>query len=270
MFGMSTITTIAGCQAAIPGIIGGLGPLAHIQFEQTLLTESHSRGARCDQDHPMWILINATQVPDRTHSIKGQAPDCTPWLVSYGQRLQRAGADFLVVTCNTAHAFYDAVQPQLGIPWIPLMESTIQRIIEQYPFAKRVGILATDGTLQTQLYHRRLAQAELISVCLDISSPMQKRVMQSIYHPKWGIKTTGAEVSQKALQDLIHAIDWLKEQGAEVVIAGCTELSSALARIPSLSLPWIDPLQAIAEITLDLAYGHRSAHSLLALSHNVA
>ena len=94
--------------------------------------------------------------------------------------------------------------------------------------------------------------------------------MQSIYHPKWGIKTTGAQVSKKNLQDLTHATNWLKEQGAEVVIAGCTELSVALAQIPSLPLPWIDPLKAIAEITLDLAYGHRSAHSLPVLSHNVA
>lgn len=87
--------------------------------------------------------------------------------------------------------------------------------------------------------------------------------MQSIYHPEWGIKTTGAEVSEKALQALNHAAAWLKEQGADVVIAGCTELSVAFAQISSLPLPWIDPLKAIAEITLDLAYGHRSAHSLL-------
>ena len=264
-----TTTSMANGQAVLPGIIGGLGPLAHIQFEQTLLAESYLRGARCDQDHPMWILINATQIPDRTLSLKGQAPNCTPWLVSYGQILQRAGANFLVVTCNTAHAFYDTVQPLLDIPWIPLMGSTIQRIIEQYPSVEKIGLLVTDGTLQTQLYHRSLAQAELIPICPAVASPMQKRVMQSIYHPKWGIKTTGAEVSPKALQDLTHAIAWLKAQGAEVVIAGCTELSVALAQIPSLPLPWIDPLQAIAEITLDLAYGHRSAHSLI-VSPNVA
>ena len=250
-------------QIAIPGILGGLGPLAHIKLEEILLAESCSRGARCDQDHPMWILMNATQIPDRTKSIKGIAADCTPWFVKYAQMLQRAGANFLIVPCNTAHAFYDFVQPQIDLPWIPLMGCTTQRIIEQYPSVQRVGILATDGTLQTQLYHRSLLQSRLTPICPVVSSTMQKRVMQSIYHSEWGIKTTGAEVSEKALQALIHATTWLYEQGAEVVIAGCTELSVALAQISTLPLPWIDPLEAIAEISLDLAYGHRSTHSFL-------
>ena len=259
---MPSINTLASHQAAIPGIIGGLGPLAHIQLEQNLLEESYLRGARFDQDHPMWILMNATQIPDRTKSIKGLVADCTPWLVRYGQILQKSGADFLIVPCNTAHAFRSSVQSKLNIPWIPLMGCTTQRILEQYSSAQQVGILATDGTLQTQLYHYSLTQAGLKPICPAVSSPMQKRVMQSIYHPEWGIKTTGAAVSEKALQALMHAVVWLQEQGADVVIAGCTELSVALAQTTLLPLPWIDPLKAIAEITLDLAYGHRSADSL--------
>lgn len=253
----------ADCQLAVPGIIGGLGPLAHLQFEQILCEQSRRRGARCDQDYPVWILMNATQVPDRTQSIKGHASDCTPWLVCYGRMLQKAGADFLVVTCNTAHAFYEAVAPHIDLPWIPLMGCTAQRVLEQYPSACKIGILATDGTLQSRLYHRSFIQAGLTPIYPALSSPMQQRVMRAIYHPKWGIKATGILISNQALQDLAIAAAWLSEQGAEVVIAGCTELSVGLARIPALSVPWIDPLEAIAAITLDLAYGLRSPHSLL-------
>lgn len=251
-------------QVLIPGILGGLGPLAHIQFEQVLLERSRLRGAGCDQEHPEWVLVNATPVPDRTQSLKGLAPDCAKFLVKYGQRLEKAGADFLVVTCNTAHAFYDVVQPQLALPWIPLMGCTTQRIVEQFPSIQKVGILATDGTLQTQLYHRSLSQAGLQPVWPTVASPMQHRVMQSIYHPTWGIKTTGAKVSERALVELECAVAWLKDQGAEVVIAGCTELSVACAQLSALSLPWIDPLTAIADITLDLAYGDRATHCLSA------
>ena len=161
-------------QVALPGIIGGLGPLAHIQFEQILLDRSCRRGAGCDQAHPEWVLMNATQTPDRTQSIKGVVSDCTPYLVKYGQRLHRAGADFLVVTCNTAHAFYPQVQAQLEIPWIPLMHCTTQVIREQFPAGRQVGILATDGTLHTQLYHQSLSQAGLTPICPGLGSPMQK------------------------------------------------------------------------------------------------
>lgn len=260
---LSAPMPVAG-QIAIPGIIGGLGPLAHIQFEQILLERSCRRGARCDQEHLEWVLINAAPMPDRTQSLKGQLPNCAPWLVQYGQRLQRAGADFLIVTCNTAHAFYAQVQPQLSVPWIPLMQGTTRSIDEQLPAARRVGILATDGTLQTQLYHQSLEQVGLQPICPAVGSPMQKRIMQAIYHSQWGIKTTGLTVHDQALAALTHAVHWLATQGADVVIAGCTELSVGLAQITALPVPWIDPLTAIADITLDLAWGNRALGSLLA------
>lgn len=258
------IVTRGKLQTAIPGIIGGLGPLAHVQFEQILLAQSRLRGARCDQDHPEWVLLNATQIPDRTQSIKGLVADCTPYLVQCGQRLEKAGADFVVVTCNTAHAFYDSVQQHLRLPWIPLMDCTTQRLREQFPTVQKVGILATDGTLQTQLYRRSLEKAGLQPIEPAIASPMQERVMQSIYHPEWGIKMTGTQIATTALSSLHHVTAWLADQGAEVLIAGCTELSVGLAQTTTLALPWVDPLTAIAEITLDLAYGDRTPQFLAA------
>jgi aspartate racemase len=251
------------CQIAIPGIVGGLGPLAHIQFEQILLESSRSRGNKRDQDHPEWVLVSATQVPDRTQSIQGKVPDCSTFLVKYGRRLEKAGADFLIVTCNTAHAFYDVVQAQLSLPWIPLMECTTRTIVKQFPNIRKVGILATDGTLQTQLYQQSLRRAGLSPISPEIFSAEQVRIMKAIYHPQWGIKTGGVQVSKQAIDELAIAIAWLKEQGAEVVIAGCTEISVGLTQIPFLPLPWVDPLKAIAETTLDLAYG---VHPIASLS----
>ncbi|MFQ4135846.1 aspartate/glutamate racemase family protein [Nodosilinea sp. PGN35] len=245
-------------QVAIPGILGGLGPMAHVQFEQRLIQRNVEQGARGDRDHPVWVLINGTTVPDRTQSLQGTGPDCTSELVRYAQLLERAGANFLVVTCNTAHGVYDAVQAQLGIPWIHLMACTSSHIRQAYPAVQRVGVLATDGTLQCGLYERSLSQVGLTPMGFGLDSPWQKQVMDAIYHPNWGIKTTGTQVSTKALTVLEQATGWLKTQGAEVVIAGCTELSVAFAQMPSLPLPWVDPLEVVADITLDLAWGVRS------------
>ncbi|WP_017299053.1 aspartate/glutamate racemase family protein [Nodosilinea nodulosa] len=245
-------------QAAIPGILGGLGPMAHVQFEQRLIQRNVVRGAKGDQDHPVWLLVNGTPIPNRTDSLQGTGPDCIPGLVRYAQLLERAGANFLVVTCNTAHGVYDQVQAQLNIPWIHLMACTSDYICQVHPTVRRVGVLATDGTVQCGLYSRSLAQAGLTPMGFELTSPWQDLVMQSIYHSDWGIKTTGTQVSTKALTVLEQATNWLKTQGAEVVIAGCTELSVAFAQMPSLPLPWIDPLEVVADITLDLAWGHRS------------
>ncbi|MEA5451049.1 amino acid racemase [Leptolyngbya sp. CCNP1308] len=245
-------------QVAVPGILGGLGPMAHVQFEQRLIQRNVSRGAKGDQDHPVWLLVNGTTIPNRTESLQGTGPDCVPGLVRYAQMLERAGASFLVVTCNTAHGFYDPVQAQLGIPWIHLMACTSSYIHQAYPTVQRIGVLATDGTVQCGLYSRSLSQMGLTPMGFELSSPWQDLVMQSIYHPDWGIKTTGTQVSTKALTVLEQATGWLKTQGAEVVIAGCTELSVAFAQMSSPPLPWVDPLEVVADITLDLAWGVRS------------
>jgi aspartate racemase len=252
---------IAGQKQLIPGILGGLGPLAHIEFERRLIAKNVARGACKDQDHPVWILVGANNIPDRTQSLAGHVPNCIPWLVRYGQLLERAGADFLIITCNTAHAFYSQVQPQLKTPWLHLMHCTSHLIANQYN-VKQVGILATDGTLQTGLYSRSLMNVGLIPICPAIASPIQQQVMQSIYHADWGIKATGIQVSDAALANLKQAVDWLQRQGAELVISGCTELSVALPQIADLSLPWIDPLDVAADLTLNLCWGDRILPSI--------
>lgn len=251
-------------QVAIPGIIGGMGPLAHVEFEQRLIQKNVEWGSRNDQDYPVWILVNASNIPNRTQSIAGEKPDCTPWLLHYGKLLEQCGADFILVTCNTSHAFYDRVQPQLCIPWIHLMEQTAQFIRVAHPHVERVGVLATDGTLRTELYSRSLIRVGLMPVVPMPGSEVQTRIMQSIYHPVWGIKSTGSRVSELAMQSLSQAIPWFKQQGTELIIAGCTELSVALVRMQPLPLPWVDPLEVVTSLTLDLAFGRQSLQSIRA------
>ncbi|MEM6253181.1 MAG: amino acid racemase [Cyanobacteria bacterium P01_D01_bin.156] len=247
-------------QLRLLGILGGLGPLAHIEFEQRLLQHSVRRGAQCDQDHPNWVVLSAASTPDRTKSLMGTGPDCVPYLVDSACQLKAMGADFLVVTCNTAHSFYHTVQNQLDIPWLHMMNATVKYIAESFPTVRQVGILATDGTLRSQLYTTSLAQYGISPILPTLGSSIQQRVMESIYSPNWGIKATGTWVSDIALIELIVASRWLAEQGAELIIAGCTELSIGLARLSQLPINWIDPLDVMANLALDLIYGVAPTH----------
>ena len=247
-------------QLKLPGILGGLGPLAHIEFEQRLLHHSSRRGAQYDQDHPNWIVLSAASTPDRTKSLMGTGPDCVPYLVDSAHRLNAMGADFLVVTCNTAHSFYQTVQAQLDIPWLHMMDATVSYIAENFPTVQQVGVLATDGTLRSQLYSTSLAQYGITAILPPLGSSIQSRVMESIYSPDWGIKATGAWVSNIALIELIVAARWLADQGAELIIAGCTEISIGLARLSQLPISWIDPLDVMANLTLDFTYGFVPVH----------
>ncbi|MDV3348214.1 aspartate/glutamate racemase family protein [Leptolyngbyaceae cyanobacterium CCMR0082] len=252
-------------QVKLPGILGGLGPLAHIEFEQRLLHHSARRGTQCDQEHPNWLLLSAASTPDRTQSLTGTGPDCVPYLVRSACLLEAMGAGFLVVTCNTAHGFYHTVQAQLDIPWLHMMEATAAYIAQCFPNVRQVGVLATDGTLRSQLYTTSLAQYGISPILPPLGSPIQHRIMEAIYSPDWGIKATGAWVSDIALIELIVASRWLAAQGAELLIAGCTEISIGLAQLSQLPINWIDPLDIMANLTLDLAYGIISESSTVSV-----
>jgi aspartate racemase len=241
-------------QCALPGILGGLGPLAHIEFEQRLLSQSVKRKAIKDQDHPVWLLINAAATPDRTQSLEGQAEEATPWLLHYARLLEQMGADFLVVPCNTAHAFYSRIQPQLSIPWLHMMQE-VSRFVATQKGAQRIGIMATTGTLRARLYADSLTQVGLTPVFPAIDSKTQRQIMQSIYAPYWGIKSGGVTVSAMALESLAESMGWFKAQSVDLVIAGCTELSVGLARLQNPILPWIDPLEIMADLTVGMALG---------------
>jgi aspartate racemase len=240
-------------QVAVPGILGGLGPLAHVELERHVIDESVRRGARGDADHPVWIVINATDVPDRTKSLQRLAPDCTPWLVRYGNRLAAAGADFIIVPCNTAHAFYEPVCRQLRAPWVHLVDATAHHIARAHPRVRKVGVLATDGTLATGIYERRLRRLGLRAVAFELGSDEQARVMQSIYDPTWGVKASSSP-GELVRAALVAAARQLVDRGAEVVVAACTELSVAIAGLEPDTAPWVDPLRVLASTMLDLAF----------------
>jgi aspartate racemase len=254
---------LATGQRHLLGIYGGVGPLSHTLFEQHLLASGHRRGARTDQDYPVWLLASASSTPNRMASIDGTGEDAQGHIRHFAHVLERAGADVLFVVCNTAHAYHEQVQRDLQIPWVHLMEVTVDLIRRTLPEVTKVGILGTDGTLTTGLYHRALAARGLTAVAPDVGSDAQRQVMEAIFDPSWGIKATGAGVSERARTTLERAADWTVDRGAEAVIAACTEVSVALTTDTYRRVPVIDPLLVAADLAIDLAFGDREPSEFL-------
>lgn len=250
-------------QRYLPGIYGGVGPLSHTLFEQLLLASSHRRGARTDQDHPVWLLASASSTPNRMASIDGSGENAAGHILHFAQLLERAGADVLFVVCNTAHAYHGEVQRGLRIPWVHLMDVTVDRIRRSLPNVTRVGVLGTDGTLSTGLYHRALSARGLTPVAPEVGSDAQRQIMESIFEPTWGIKATGSTVSDRARAGLERAADWAVDRGAEAVIAACTEVSVALTAESYRRVSVVDPLLAAADVAIDVAFGVREPSEFL-------
>jgi aspartate racemase len=223
------------------GVIGGMGPAAGFHF-CSLLVELTESGR--DQDHVPVLCYSNTQVPDRTKAILHNGPDPLPELVRSAQTLQAAGADFLVMPCNTAHHYYDAIVPHLEIPFLHMILEMIMAAKRQYGRVRRVGLLATSGTVAMELYHRPLRENGM-EVLTPEAEVQDQAVMTAINEIKAGRRGRPAAELARVAYSLV-------ERGAQWVIAGCTEIPLALQQ-SEVSVPLLDPMRLLAELALDRA-----------------
>lgn len=214
------------------GIIGGMGAAATCDLFNKIINMTD---AKSDQEHIHMLIDCNTNIPDRTKAILGKGEDPVPEMVRSGIRLQAMGADVLVMPCNTAHYFYDKITPFFDIPLLNMLKLTAEEI--QKRGISKIGLLATDGTIQSGVYHKVLATAG-IDVVVP-STEKQASVMEVIYS---GVKASNRNID---LRGFYGTMDELLEQGAEILILGCTELPVAF-EIYHIDRPMIDPTAVLA------------------------
>ncbi len=199
------------------GVLGGLGPWATLDlFEKILKLTPAGR----DQEHLRLIIDNNPKIPDRSPAILGNGEDPTPALVETAQNLERAGADFLVIPCNTAHFFFDAVQRAVTIPVLHIMNEVASAATEEVPGLRKVGVLATVAAVRSRLYHDAFEQVGIAVVGPDDRG--QEAVNRAIYGVKAG--RMGPEVTR----ELVAVASALVAGGAQAIVLGCTELPFVL------------------------------------------
>lgn len=239
-------------QKPLIGILGGMGTAAGIYFQNLFLQICAANGISGDQDYPEWLYLNASQAPDRTAALNQKGPSPAPYLIQCLNKMQAAGVTVVVVTCNTAHAFYDEIIEQVNLPWIHLPNEMVKEV--HRCGIKEVGIMNTTGAMSSGLYQRAFAKAGIKIIAPAPDSDLQSKIMSIIYDPEFGIKFTGAGISEKArllLQEVII------ELNTDAIILGCTELSVAAAGL-DLGVRIFDPLRIAAQVLLDIWQGKRS------------
>ena len=204
----------------IIGIIGGMGPLATADLFEKII---HATDAARDQDFPHVIVDCNTDIPDRTAAIIMGGEDPVPQLVRSANTLAAAGADVLIMPCNTAHWFYEDLCLRTHLPVLHMLRLTADHL--ERMGVNAVGLLATDGTIQTGIYENLLSGRGIRVIKPD--APGQRRVMSAIY-------------------------DGVIAQGAECFVLGCTELPIVFAQC-ELPYPVADPTQILAEAAVSFA-----------------
>jgi aspartate racemase len=226
----------------IIGIVGGMGPEATANFYLKLIKRTP---AKKDQDHHRVIIDSNPKIPDRTLAILGRGESPVPSIIETAQNLSRAGVTIGCIPCITSHFFFDEVQANVNFQLIHALRALNAFCHRHYPHVKTLGILATTGTINTGLYNQFLSEFDIV-----YPDPIlqEKNVMEAIYGCE-GIKS--GNHGSKPLGLLRMAANKLVAQGAELIIAGCTEIPIILKQ-EHLDVPLIDPMDVVIDILLEI------------------
>ncbi len=218
------------------GVLGGLGPMSTVYFCELLIT--HTR-ASCDSDHIDMIVSSRATTPDRTAFILGESDrDPLPVMQEETARLCRAGADLIVIPCNTAHYFYDGLQKSCTVPILNIIRETVFHLHRRG--IKRFGLLATAGTVASGAYGHVCAPLGI--ECMTPTPDEQSIITELIYR----------QIKQNLPPDraaFLRVADAMRLRGCEVLVLGCTELS-LLKREGLDDSVFVDSLEVLAYSTV--------------------
>ena len=216
------------------GVLGGMGPDATVDFMAKVIAATP---AKKDQDHLRILVDNNPHVPNRQDALLRGGKDPGPALATMARGLEEAGADFLVMPCNTAHAFKDAILSAVDIPLVSIIDASVDACGD----ALAVGVLATDGCIASGVFQDALAERGKRIVLPDESEALA--LMRMITRIKAGDKSADIAAGMAALARALVA------RGADVIIAGCTEIPLVLTP-DDLDVPLVSSTDALAAATV--------------------
>lgn len=219
---------------AVAGVIGGMGPEATVELMRRIIAVTP---ARDDADHIHLLVDNNPKVPSRIKAlIEGTGEDPAPTLIDMARRLESAGADFLVIPCNTAHYYWQQIRQAVDVPVWNIIELTLRRAATSVGAPMSVGMLASPALRRVRLY-----EAHCAAYGASLIYPEDEETLLALIRAVKAGRFGDAELAQ-----LNSAASRLIDAGADVLVLGCTEFSLVAERL-AVTAPVIDSLQVLCE-----------------------
>ena len=229
------------------GIIGGMGPVTTIDLMTRVVDLTPAEN---EQDNIRMLVDNRPEIPDRIEFFDGYGASPAPYLIDSAKLLEKWGADFIAIACNTAHIFYKEIRDSVSVPVLNLPEILVRSLIEKHNKGSEIILLATNSTIKTGLYSKYLTEYKIL---IPDENSQKNDVMEAIFGEK-GIKKT--HETEWGRDKLIKAVEKLKTENTKAVIAGCTEISLAFKN-SGYDVPVLDPLEFLAKRIVEKAVSVR-------------
>ena len=175
---------------------------------------------------------------------QGKWLQATQIMIDAAQRVERAGADFLIIATNTMHKMADQVEKAVRIPLLHIVDVTAEAI-KAYG-QQRVGLLGTRFTMEEDFYKGRLLAKHGIKVL--IPEEKQRHLIHDILYDELclgQLKEPSRRQFRKVIVDLVA-------KGAEGIILGCTEIP-LIVKQEDYEIPLYDTTRLHAQAAVDFA-----------------
>jgi aspartate racemase len=233
----SGFPTIRLTMKKVLGVLGGMGPLATVDFLRKLIEETP---AARDEDHIPVIAYSVPQIPDRPRAITSGSESPLPAMLAGLRTLKAAGAVAIAIPCNTAHYWYDDLVREGGLPIIHIADAALAELESRRITGKTIGLIATTGTLAAGFFQQRLAARGYHHVT-NSDADIEALVLPAIIHVKRNELDAAAELIETAVVKLTR-------DGAAGVILACTETPVVLDRLsPATAARCVDATRALAK-----------------------
>lgn len=197
------------------GLIGGTGPESTVDYYQSIIAKFQERTGNPKSLPEMLInSINMYKIFDMLQG--GREDELAAYLVEAVQSLEKAGADFAVISANTPHIVFDEVQQKVGIPMISIIEETFLKAEEMG--LQKVALLGTKFTMENDFFKLPFKDSGR-----EIFVPNETE-QQSIHHKIVSELEKGIVKEDTKKELLAVANSMIAQHGIEGVILGCTEL----------------------------------------------
>ena len=178
---------------------------------------------------------------------EGRWQEATEILLDAARRVQRGGADFVLICTNTMHKVATEVEAAISIPLLHIADATASEISKRG--IRRIALLGTKYTMEDDFYKGRLVRQHGLEVMIP-PEPERNTVHRVIYD-----ELCVGNIVAGSRTELVRIIGDLGTRGAEGVILGCTELSLLIKEEDS-PLPLFDTTAIHARSAVDLALRH--------------
>ena len=217
------------------GLIGGMSWESTTSYYQ-IINETIKR--ELGGLHSAKILLYSVDFAEIEHyQAVGDWDKSAQVLADIAQRLEQAGADFIVICTNTMHKVAPQIQKKIAIPILHIAQATAQALVDDG--IRKVGLLGTKYTMTQDFYKEKLLESGLEVLIPDQAGIAD--VNRIIYD-----ELCLGDIRESSKQIYLTVIDDLKNAGAEAVILGCTEIG-LLVKQSDIALPLYDTTVIHAE-----------------------